>query len=111
MSTWSRETMLRNRSRLAADPSLAAHGTVNAYTNWGCRCDLCRTAHSVASYDARVRRFYQLTTDPTVAPHGVASTYGNWGCRCGDCTAAWAKDARDRTARRKAKANNQESRP
>jgi hypothetical protein len=40
--------------RLAADPSLAEHGTNSTYNNRNCRCDACRAAHSayLAQYRA-----------------------------------------------------------
>ena len=28
-------------------PAFVSHGTANAYTNYGCRCDLCRVEHSL----------------------------------------------------------------
>jgi len=39
-------------ARLAADPSLAPHGSRQTYVNWGCRCAACSEAHSAycASY-------------------------------------------------------------
>ena len=46
----------RRRGRLAADPSLAPHGSVSTYRNWGCRCAECTVANTVAcrAYNARV---------------------------------------------------------
>lgn len=44
------------RERLAADPSLAPHGTVQTYTNWGCRCEACTEANS-----KRCHEWYQAT--------------------------------------------------
>ncbi|MGH3497426.1 MAG: hypothetical protein ACRDP1_08180, partial [Nocardioidaceae bacterium] len=34
-------TSQERAARLAADPTLAVHGKVSTYTNWGCRCNLC----------------------------------------------------------------------
>lgn len=34
--------------RLAEDPSLAPHGKRSTYSNWGCRCELCTEANTVA---------------------------------------------------------------
>lgn len=33
--------------RLRADPTLAPHGRVSTYNNWGCRCADCVAAQSV----------------------------------------------------------------
>jgi len=43
-----REKSLREarRTRLAANPTLAPHGTVTTYQLWGCRCVECRVAMS-----------------------------------------------------------------
>ncbi len=83
------------------------HGTVNEYTNQGCRCQPCKTAHAASVLAAKKRRARELITKdgrpfhPRV-PHGRASSYGNWGCRCRPCTDAHTKDVTDRA---KAKAN------
>ncbi|MGE3413713.1 MAG: hypothetical protein AB7L91_15960 [Dehalococcoidia bacterium] len=36
-------------------PSFVSHGTPNAYTNYGCRCDRCRQAHSLYRSERRAR--------------------------------------------------------
>lgn len=46
----------RRRARLAADPSLAEHGTKATYSNWGCRCPQCTAANSAVSKAFRHRR-------------------------------------------------------
>lgn len=43
------------RARFAADPSIAVHGKPSTYTNYGCRCDLCKAAGVAAAQDYRVR--------------------------------------------------------
>lgn len=43
-------------TRLAADPSLAPHGSYTTYTNWGCRCAPCVKANSDSCHARKVRR-------------------------------------------------------
>lgn len=43
-------------------PSFVFHGTPNAYTNYGCRCDLCRQAHSLYRSERRARDPAKYTT-------------------------------------------------
>lgn len=31
------------------------HGTINGYSNWQCRCDLCREVNRIASHESRLR--------------------------------------------------------
>lgn len=79
---------------LSDDPR---HGTVNGYSNLGCRCDECRASwasHLQAQRAARARRGLPAS-DPR---HGKASTYANWGCRCQACTEAAAEYRRSRSA-------------
>ncbi len=40
-------------ARLAADPTLAPHGSLSTYNNWGCRCEPCREANRVHSQQVR----------------------------------------------------------
>lgn len=76
------------------------HGTAGGYSNYGCRCETCTTAHSKALYRAKERRMQR----PTPAHvHGSANGYGNYGCRCEPCTKAWTDDSRDRSQRRRAR--------
>lgn len=44
-------------ARLAADPTLAAHGNPSTYSNWGCRCQPCAAANSArcASYKQQAK--------------------------------------------------------
>ena len=35
------------RARAQADPSIVPHGTSSGYCFWGCRCGICKRAHSV----------------------------------------------------------------
>lgn len=64
------------------------HGTDSTYVNHGCRCDLCRQAHSEYNRVFRYRRYERTAANGGVAPissHG-ANTYRQWGCRCRTCT-------------------------
>jgi hypothetical protein len=36
-------------------PVFVSHGTSNAYTNYGCRCEVCREAHSLYRSERRAR--------------------------------------------------------
>lgn len=69
------------------------HGRATTYSNYGCRCDPCRSAakehrrrNQQRTYKAR--RVERLERDPSLATHGSVSTYRNWGCRCEPCVAA-----------------------
>ena len=47
------------RARALADPSIVPHGTESGYCFWGCRCGICKRAHSKRAstqYQVRVRR-------------------------------------------------------
>lgn len=57
----------------------ARHGTKSKYRT-GCRCEACREANRIASYERR----HAGLTPPT---HGD-SGYRNYGCRCPICTRA-----------------------
>ena len=57
----SRVERAARKQRLRANPNLAPHGTVSTYKNWGCRCDLCRTAGSAKNADAYRRRKAQAS--------------------------------------------------
>lgn len=43
-------------ARLLADPSLAPHGKVSTYRNWGCRCAPCTEVHSKSCSDYYAKR-------------------------------------------------------
>lgn len=49
------EGVIKRRDRLHELPP-EAHGRLGTYTNWGCRCDLCKAAASVDSHDRYVRK-------------------------------------------------------
>ena len=81
---------------LPGDPR---HGTVNGYSNLGCRCDKCRASWASHQQTQRAKRAQRglPASDPR---HGKAVTYANWGCRCQACKQAWAEYQRARPARR-----------
>lgn len=74
------------------------HGTGHAY-NLGCRCEVCRKAHSKRVAPAvlrnREKRWAERVTDDTghlVHPdpyggHGSVTAYTGCGCRCDICRA------------------------
>ena len=73
---------------------ITAGGTVHnagMYNNHGCRCDVCRAAHTAACGVRRSERY--AYTARHGLPLGVehnAWTYNNWGCRCDACRGAHA---------------------
>ena len=73
------------------------HGTLNGYSNLGCRCDSCRVAHTRYCAEAKLRRFARGCPEHL---HGTPGGYGNYGCRCRDCTTAWTDEHRARRQRR-----------
>ncbi|MGO8882754.1 MAG: hypothetical protein ACLPUO_01680 [Streptosporangiaceae bacterium] len=75
------------------------HGTASAYNNYGCRCELCRTAASAAR-----RAWAESLQDRPFAevPHGTASGYRNWGCRCERCSLVRAAEVREEQQRKRA---------
>ena len=60
------------------------HG-MNGYSNYGCRCDTCRTAN--ADFQAAYRDRLAGTPFDEI-PHGTTNGYGNYRCRCDACRAA-----------------------
>jgi hypothetical protein len=82
---------------LLTNPDDPRHGTVNAYTYHGCRCDRCKEANREATAAARDRR--QKAGVPPEA-HGTVNAYSNYRCRCAECTVAHTKAARMKKAGR-----------
>lgn len=78
---------------LLTDPEDPRHGSVNAYTNHGCRCDRCKGANARLQRRLRVRR---ADLEPPESVHGTEGGYSNWRCRCLECGAAHNAAARDR---------------
>ncbi len=73
------------------------HGTASACSNYGCRCELCRTAATAAR-----RAWVQSLQDRQFAkvPHGTASGYRNWGCLCRQCSLVRAAEVREQQRKR-----------
>lgn len=76
----------------------ARHG-INGYTNYGCRCEICKDAGT-----EHQRRYRQQLRDADVPTnvHGTINGYQNYGCRCDECRAAAAKAKRDYKRRKAA---------
>lgn len=58
-------------ARLAADPTLASHGTEATYKNWRCRCGPCTQANSAGCLrrrNARKARAGSPTTEEVTNP-------------------------------------------
>jgi len=72
------------------------HG-VNGYTNFRCRCEVCRFAWNL-EYKRKERNRKARGLPDSDPRHGKYTTYRNWCCRCRRCCDAWAKYNRDRKA-------------
>ena len=76
-------------------PSTARHG-VSAYSNYKCRCDVCRSAWKEYMQKRRAaRKDKRVEIDGKMVAahlpdesHGKESTYTNHSCRCEECTEA-----------------------
>jgi hypothetical protein len=92
------DSALAGRRVLAADDP--RHGTLNGYTNLGCRCDRCRQANTIACRPRQEawRRRRGIMPRKLGRTHGLRSTY-NAGCRCEPCRGA---EREYRTRRRNA---------
>jgi hypothetical protein len=81
------------------------HGT-NGYTNYKCRCEVCKTAASKREAGVRARRIARAKEHPEIIPHGTANGYHNYGCRCVPCTGAHAAAKQKEKAARKDRLRN-----
>jgi hypothetical protein len=63
------KAVARRAARLAADPTLRPHGTINTYKNWGCRCEPCTEAQRLNSAKNYHRRGHQQR-NPITQPFG-----------------------------------------
>lgn len=64
--------------------STSPSGASNGYSNYGCRCPLCKKAHK--DYCERKRRDrIARGLAPDDPRHGTYTAYFNWGCRCEKC--------------------------
>lgn len=67
------------------------HGHYSRYTNYKCRCLLCRAAWTNYCRERRQQRERDLATGRITREHGVYTTYANYGCRCAPCRYAAAR--------------------
>ena len=84
------------------------HGTNSGYVNAGCRCPMCKEAHSNYERDRRKKVNEKRVIERALrAPgyevqeakeHGVEYSYVHLGCRCVACKTA-ASAARDKRRR------------
>jgi len=74
------------------------HGTFNGYSNYGCRCDLCKLAGRETNKIQKAKRIAR-PKDGTEWYHGTVNGYRNWGCRCEPCHEAFKIDQRKVAAR------------
>lgn len=58
------------------------------YSNYGCRCDVCRKSESERRARLKAKRITRTAIPPEL--HGRYTTYNNWLCRCELCRQAWA---------------------
>lgn len=83
------------------NPNDPRHGTINGYSNGGCRCESCKKANRERhrEYMDRVR-----SQGRVLSRHGTSLAYDS-GCRCPECRAAnTAKSRNYRSAGRVARA-------
>lgn len=88
------------RRRTETGPPDSAHGTINAYQNYGCRCEQCRAAGAAANQAAYLARSGGVLKKPRLTTlekesHGLYR-YKNHGCRCEVCRAASRDESRRR---------------
>jgi hypothetical protein len=70
------------------------HGTTNGYSNWKCKCPLCRRAWAdYVAVRARERR-REAMGNYNSSVHGQLRTY-NKGCLCGRCQEAFEQRQQD----------------
>jgi hypothetical protein len=74
------------------------HGLASTYRH-GCRCEDCRTAHTIQAAAERARRAERSRDE---VPHGTFGGYVNWACRCDPCSEANSAKCADYQARIKA---------
>ena len=77
------------------------HGTLHAYIDHGCHCDMCR--ENMISYRRKKVAKRKGSAD---TPHGTCAGYVRWGCRCVDCKKANATYAKKYSRTRQGKAAN-----
>lgn len=88
------------------------HG-LSTYSNYGCRCEVCRSAWAGYISDRRKQRRAQRVeiggrmTATQIPPekHGTEAVYSNYSCRCEACTEA---QRTGQARRKKARQDKQE---
>ena len=65
---------------------IMTHGKASTYTNYGCRCELCKEAIRLTAKKRRASRGATLAGDDP--RHGTLTGYNSWGCRCERCREA-----------------------
>lgn len=68
-------------------PKDPRHGTMNAYVNHRCRCDLCKKAMA-GYYRKRRKELKKQKLSDEDPRHGTSNGYTYYGCRCTRCTKA-----------------------
>lgn len=63
------------------------HGTYNGYTNYQCRCELCKDAGARLNKEQKRLRVTRGLADNDPR-HGTYNGYSNWRCRCEPCRRA-----------------------
>ena len=76
------------------------HGTLNGYSNLGCRCVRCKVPW--VAYCKRRREERKALIQPDDPRHGKSSFYYNYSCRCDKCKAEHARKSRELKAARRA---------
>lgn len=89
------------RERALANGSIP-HGTANGYTNYRCRCDICRQAANARNNAAAKKASMSKARRRGCPPdkHGTTSGYAYYACRCELCRANQAAKWQARKARR-----------
>lgn len=78
---------LVNKRRGEPLPDKVEHGTPNAYNNYGCRCEVCKSAYRLYQIEQVAGR--RAKGLPTVdSRHGTYNGYLNYHCRCERCVEA-----------------------
>ena len=61
---------------------------ITQYTDYGCRCEVCRAANAERHRQLRARRATHRPETNLALEHGTKSTYVNHGCQCESCVEA-----------------------
>lgn len=85
------------------------HGTENGYNRYKCRCNECRSAHSLYGKKRRLDNsekiqqnlLFKIKVGPT--KHGTVRGYLEYRCRCTECKAEYSIYCKQRRLKQKAK--------